>query len=200
MRAVQEGEVDPVGARAPVRVDIRLISATHRDLLQLVKDGRFREDLFYRLNVFPIFVPPLRDRMEDIPRAGRALHGPGRAARGAQARSARSAHDALAMLVAYDWPGNVRQLENAVFRAMVLCEGNTLTADDFPQIRAQVEGIALVGYPVPRPAAPAIAAASAAALEAPRDGSRAPAGCRPSSGCSGLWTSAAMCAVYPKSS
>ena len=174
LRAVQEGEVDPVGARAPVRVDIRLISATHRDLLQLVKDGRFREDLFYRLNVFPIFVPPLRDRMEDIPEL--VEHFMGRVGPPeARKRIGAISDDALAMLVAYDWPGNVRQLENAVFRAMVLCEGHTLTVDDFPQIRAQVEGIALVGYPVPRPAAPAIAAASAAALEAPRDGSRAPA-------------------------
>ena len=67
MRAVQDGEVDPVGGRSTVRVDIRLISATHRNLLQQVKDGKFREDLFYRLNVYPIFVPPLRDRRDDIP-------------------------------------------------------------------------------------------------------------------------------------
>ena len=67
LRAVQDGEVDPVGGRSTVKVDIRLISATHRDLLQQVKDGAFREDLFYRLNVFPIDVPPLRDRREDIP-------------------------------------------------------------------------------------------------------------------------------------
>ncbi|TIS31838.1 MAG: sigma-54-dependent Fis family transcriptional regulator, partial [Mesorhizobium sp.] len=67
LRAVQEGEVDPVGGRSTVKVDIRLISATHRNLLQQVKDGKFREDLFYRLNVYPIFVPPLRDRREDIP-------------------------------------------------------------------------------------------------------------------------------------
>ena len=67
LRAVQDGEVDPVGGRSTVRVDIRLISATHRNLLQQVKDGKFREDLFYRLNVYPIFVPPLRDRRDDIP-------------------------------------------------------------------------------------------------------------------------------------
>ncbi len=67
LRAVQDGEVDPVGARSTLKVDIRLISATHRNLLQQVKDGKFREDLFYRLNVFPIFVPPLRERRDDIP-------------------------------------------------------------------------------------------------------------------------------------
>jgi DNA-binding NtrC family response regulator len=137
LRAVQDGEVDPVGGRSTVRVDIRLISATHRNLLQQVKDGKFREDLFYRLNVYPIFVPPLRDRRDDIPYlvkhfmdkvapAGHRLHGISEAA--------------LAMLQAYDWPGNIRQLENAVFRASVLAEGDVLTSDEFPQIRAQVEG------------------------------------------------------------
>lgn len=137
LRAVQDGEVDPVGGRATVRVDIRLISATHRNLLQQVKDGKFREDLFYRLNVYPIFVPPLRDRRDDIPYlvkhfmdkvapAGHRLHGISEAA--------------LAMLQAYDWPGNIRQLENAVFRASVLAEGEVLTPDEFPQIRAQVDG------------------------------------------------------------
>ncbi len=139
LRAVQEGEVDPVGGRAPVRVDIRLISATHRDLLQQVKDGKFREDLFYRLNVYPIFVPPLRERRDDIPLLVRhfmaqlAAAEPRRSMRGMSA-------GALAMLKAYDWPGNIRQLENAIFRASVLCEGDTLTENEFPQIRAQVEG------------------------------------------------------------
>ncbi|MER9947024.1 sigma-54 dependent transcriptional regulator [Mesorhizobium sp. M0047] len=139
LRAVQDGEVDPVGGRSTVRVDIRLISATHRNLLQQVKDGKFREDLFYRLNVYPIFVPPLRDRRDDIPYLvthfmdkvapadpRHRLHGISAAA--------------LAVLQAYDWPGNIRQLENAVFRASVLCEGDLLTTEDFPQIRAQVEG------------------------------------------------------------
>jgi DNA-binding NtrC family response regulator len=142
LRAVQEGEVDAVGAKAPIKVDIRLISATHRDLIQRVKDGLFREDLYYRLNVFPIHVPPLRERPEDIPlltqyfiqRLGKSETG-GRV-KGIAAR-------ALAMLEAYDWPGNIRQLENAVFRAVVLCDGEILSPDDFPQIRAQTEGVAL---------------------------------------------------------
>ncbi|MBO6718627.1 MAG: sigma-54-dependent Fis family transcriptional regulator [Rhizobiaceae bacterium] len=142
LRAVQEGEVDAVGARAPIKVDIRLISATHRDLIQRVKDGMFREDLYYRLNVFPIHVPPLRERADDIPllvqhfiaKLGKSETG-GRV-KGIAAR-------ALAMLEAYDWPGNIRQLENAVFRAVVLCEGEILTPDDFPQIRAQSDGFDL---------------------------------------------------------
>ncbi|MGX8012177.1 sigma-54-dependent transcriptional regulator [Mesorhizobium sp. ORM8.1] len=139
LRAVQEGEVDPVGGRSTVKVDIRLISATHRNLLQQVKDGKFREDLFYRLNVYPIFVPPLRERRDDIPYLVRhfmekvASADPRRRPTGISAR-------ALAMLEAYDWPGNIRQLENAVFRASVLAEEDLLTEEEFPQIRAQVEG------------------------------------------------------------
>ena len=143
LRAVQDGEIDPVGARAPVKVDIRLISATHRDLLQRVRDGLFREDLFYRLHVFPIFVPPLRDRRDDIPAL--VEHFVARFARSQPSLKARTVSGAaLAMLRAYDWPGNIRQLENAVFRAMVLCDGEMLTVDDFPQIRAQVEDLAVI--------------------------------------------------------
>ena len=144
LRAVQEGEVDPVGGRNAVKVDIRLISATHRDLLQRVRDGLFREDLYYRLNVFPIFVPPLRDRREDIPVL--VSHFIGRLGRKENPRRIGEASPAaLRMLADYDWPGNIRQLENAVFRAVVLAEGDVLTADDFPQIRTQVRGIAGVG-------------------------------------------------------
>jgi DNA-binding NtrC family response regulator len=140
LRAVQEGEVDPVGGRATVKVDIRLISATHRDLLQQVKDGAFREDLYYRLNVYPIFVPPLRERRDDILQLVSYFLdkvGPADPRR----RLGGISDNALAMLRAYDWPGNIRQLENAVFRASVLAEGDVLTVEDFPQIRAQVEGV-----------------------------------------------------------
>jgi DNA-binding NtrC family response regulator len=150
LRAVQDGEVDPVGARAPVKVDIRLISATHRDLLQRVRDGLFREDLFYRLHVFPIFVPPLRDRRDDIQPI--VEHFLSRFARSQPSLKARRVSGAaVRMLEAYDWPGNIRQLENAVFRAMVLCDGDTLGVDDFPQIRAQVEDIAIVADVAPGP-------------------------------------------------
>ena len=139
LRAVQDGEVDPVGGRSTVRVDIRLISATHRNLLQQVKDGKFREDLFYRLNVYPIFVPPLRDRRDDIPYLVEHFME-----KVAPADTRHRLHGisagALAMLQAYDWPGNIRQLENAVFRASVLCDGDVLTEEEFPQIRAQVSG------------------------------------------------------------
>ena len=154
LRAVQNGEVDPVGGRSTLKVDIRLISATHRDLLQRVRDGAFREDLFYRLNVYPIFVPPLRERREDIPYLVR--HFMDRVAPDDPHRRLRGVSEtALDMLMAYDWPGNIRQLENAVFRASVLCEGDVLTPEEFPQIRAQVEGTVDLG--VPSVAQPAVA-------------------------------------------
>ncbi len=141
LRAIQSGEVDPVGARGTVKVDIRLISATHRNLLEQVKEGRFREDLFYRLNVFPIFVPPLRDRREDIPML--VSHFMSRMPASERGRIGAISGEALALLKAYDWPGNVRQLENAILRATVLCDGDVLGVEDFPNIRAQVDGLEL---------------------------------------------------------
>ena len=161
LRAVQEGEVDPVGGRATVKVDIRLISATNRDLIQRVRDGLFREDLYYRLNVFPIHIPPLRQRRDDIPLLVQSFVARlGRSETGGRVKGISAA--ALTMLEAYDWPGNIRQLENAIFRAVVLCEGELLTPDDFPQIRAQVGSIDLADAgppaPVPMPAAAAGAA------------------------------------------
>ncbi|WP_237154420.1 sigma-54-dependent transcriptional regulator [Oryzibacter oryziterrae] len=137
LRAIQEGEIEPVGARRSQKVDFRLISATNRRLLDMVKEGRFREDLYYRLNVYPIFVPPLRDRREDIP----ALVDHFIARIGAEEGKRRVTgirSDALAMLSAYNWPGNIRQLENTIFRAMILCDGHELTVGEFPQIAAQV--------------------------------------------------------------
>jgi DNA-binding NtrC family response regulator len=133
LRALQDGEIDPVGARKPVRVDFRLISATNRSLIDLVKEGRFREDLYYRLNVFPIRVPPLRERREDI--AELARHFAARfAAEEGKAFIRGLSPEALDLLVRHDWPGNVRQLENAVFRAVVLADGAWLTPAEFPQV------------------------------------------------------------------
>jgi DNA-binding NtrC family response regulator len=132
LRVLQEGEVDPVGGKRPVKVDVRIISATNKDLAKLVEAGQFREDLYYRLNVFPIEAPPLRERKEDIgalvdrfvarfnAEEGRAVHG--------------ASPHTMQMLLNFDWPGNVRQLENAVFRAVILCEGDFLQPEDFPQI------------------------------------------------------------------
>ncbi len=137
LRAIQEGEIDPVGARRPVKVDFRLISATNRSLLDMTKEGRFREDLYYRLNVFPVWVPPLRDRREDIPELVKTFVARFAAEEGRR-RLIGVTSEAIALLESYDWPGNIRQLENAVFRAVVLSDGAWLGVDEFPQIAAQV--------------------------------------------------------------
>ena len=138
LRALQEGEVDPVGAKKPVKVNFRLISATNRDMIQLVKDGKFREDLYYRLNVFPVWVPPLRQRLSDVPELARHFLTQFAAEEGK--RVSRFEDDVVELLTTYTWPGNVRQLENAVFRAVVLSDGDALTVAEFPQIAAHVEG------------------------------------------------------------
>ena len=149
LRALQEGEIDPVGARRPVKVDFRLVSATNQNLIELVKRGKFREDLFYRLNVFPITIPPLRARASDVPDLARRFMARFCAEEGKRIRGLSS--EAHALLSAYDWPGNVRQLENAVFRAVVLADGDELTTAEFPQIAAQVEGFDVRIPPVPAP-------------------------------------------------
>jgi DNA-binding NtrC family response regulator len=147
LRAIQEGEIDPVGSRRPLKVNVRLVSATNRNMIEMVKAGKFREDLYYRLNVFPIMIPPLRDRKDDIPALvshfiTRISAEEGRKVRGIQ-------QNALNMLQAYTWPGNVRQLENTVFRAIVLCESDLLDVQDFPQIASLVDGYDVVVPPAP---------------------------------------------------
>jgi DNA-binding NtrC family response regulator len=139
-----------------VRVDIRLISATNRSLLDMVKEGRFREDLYYRLNVFPMTLPPLRARREDIPELARSFLARFAAEEGKRVRGLTS--EAMSLISRYDWPGNVRQLENALFRAVVLADGDELTIAEFPQIANQVEG-----YDVRIPALPASAPATMSA-------------------------------------
>src|SRR5438270_3106818 len=174
LRAIQENEVEPVGARKPVRVDVRIISATNRDLITDVMQGRFREDLFYRLHVFPISVPPLAERPEDIPELVR--HFLARFAAEEGKKISRLSTDALALLNGCRWPGNVRQLENAVFRAVVLAEGDEIGIDEFPQIEAQ---IARSVHPIPDSEPPQLeavdvgfgAAPPLVDTEAPMDGS-----------------------------
>jgi DNA-binding NtrC family response regulator len=134
LRALQEGEVEPVGGRKSVKVDVRIVSATHRDLIADVKAGRFREDLFYRLHVFPISIPPLRQRPEDIAELTRHFLARSAAEEGKRMRAVST--EALAMLAAHRWPGNVRQLENAIFRAVVLADGEEIGVNEFPQIAA----------------------------------------------------------------
>ncbi len=137
LRALQEGEVDAVGSRRPTKVNVRIISATNRDLSRQVAEGTFREDLFYRLNVYPVDMPALRERREDIPALVEHFITRFNASEGKRLTGASQA--ALKMLYAYDWPGNVRQLENALFRAVVLSEGDTLRPQDFPQLVGSVD-------------------------------------------------------------
>ncbi|WP_417678522.1 sigma-54-dependent transcriptional regulator [Roseibium sp.] len=158
LRALQENEIDPIGAKRPVKVDFRLISATNRRLIDLVKEGTFREDLYYRLNVFPIWIPPLRDRLEDIPALTRHFLARFAAEEG-KPQVTGIAPEAMAMLQRYHWPGNIRQLENTVFRAVVLCDGARLTIDDFPQVAAAID------YPI-QPSAPAPADGAQVAADA----------------------------------
>jgi DNA-binding NtrC family response regulator len=135
LRAIQEGEVDPVGARHTIKVDVRLISATNRDLAQRMADGLFREDLYYRLNVLTVPVPPLRSRTDEIERLAMLFLRQAASAAPVTARSL--SRGAVDLLKAYDWPGNVRQLQNVIFRAAVLADSETIGVEDFPQIFSQ---------------------------------------------------------------
>ena len=128
LRVIQEKAVRPIGARAEVPVDVRILSATHKNLARLVELGSFRQDLFYRINVIELRVPPLRDRREDIPKlAGRVLE---RLSQGTGAPPARLIPEALKALLSYDFPGNVRELENVLERSVAMCEGGNITAED----------------------------------------------------------------------
>ncbi|MFI4995230.1 MAG: sigma-54-dependent transcriptional regulator [Hyphomicrobiales bacterium] len=146
LRAIQHGEVDPVGGRKTVKVDVRIISATNRNLIELVRLGRFREDLFYRLNVFPIGIPPLRARREDVPDLARAFLA--HFAASEQKRIRGFSAEAMALITGFDWPGNVRQLENAVFRSVVLSDSDEITVAELPQIAAQVSGFSVRVPPI----------------------------------------------------
>ena len=130
LRVLQEGEVRPVGGTQSTQVDVRIIAATHRNLAKDVKEGRFREDLLYRLNVLPITVPPLRDRAGDIPML--AAHVLERIGERMGIQTSVLSPEALKILGAYPWPGNVRELENVLERAVVLSDGPALTPDDLP--------------------------------------------------------------------
>jgi two-component system, NtrC family, response regulator AtoC len=127
LRVLQEGEIRRVGESAPVRVDTRVVAATNKDLAEAVKAGKFREDLFYRLNVVTIRIPPLRERREDIPLLAEHF-----AARHAGERGATLTTEAREALLLWDWPGNVRELDNAVARALALNPGGTILPEDLP--------------------------------------------------------------------
>ncbi|RVT94093.1 sigma-54-dependent Fis family transcriptional regulator [Sphingomonas crocodyli] len=132
LRVLQSGEIQPIGARMPRNVSVRVIAATNSKLAQAVSQGRFREDLFYRLAVVQLTMPPLRDRIEDLPALACGLLT--RIAEQLGASRLGIDKGALDLLGAFDWPGNVRQLHNVLFRAAIFCRTGTLTRADFPHL------------------------------------------------------------------
>jgi DNA-binding NtrC family response regulator len=160
LRVLQDGEVRPVGGSETSKVDVRIIAATHRDLGKSIDEGRFREDLFYRLNVMPVHVPPLRERAEDIPPLVEAFlrkHSPD--------CPRRLSERALAWLKAQTWRGNARELENTIERALVLSESDELDLEDFRTRDAR-------GTPEVDPAARLIESAAGSALSLEELGER----------------------------
>ena len=155
LRVLQEREVEPLGSERTEQVDVRVIAATNRDLRQLVNEGRFQQDLFYRLNVVPIHIPPLRERREDIPLL--ADHFIAKFNDRLKKEIAAITPEAVERLVAYQWPGNIRELENLMERTVLFCEGPEIRVSDLPP---EVAGAA-----TPHPVA---ATAQAAGEEAPR--------------------------------
>ncbi len=146
LRALQERSVEPVGGSAPQKVDVRLAAATNTDLEKAIREGVFREDLYYRLAVIPIHLPPLRERREDIPlliRHFAAKHG---------AETISFSDEAVEALSAYDWPGNVRELENTVERLLIMREGDAVTIGDLPDKLRGVRGSGPAGSVVNLPA------------------------------------------------
>ena len=136
VRLLTQNEIQPLGANHSYRIDVRLISASNSSLADKLASGDFREDLYYRLNVVQLTIPPLRERTSDIPVLAR--HFLGRMANQPGLRSLGITEEALTLLRSYNWPGNVRQLQSALFRAAVLCERDALTPEEFPQIAAAV--------------------------------------------------------------
>jgi transcriptional regulator with GAF, ATPase, and Fis domain len=148
LRAIQEGQFERVGEDVPRSVDVRLVAATNRDLGGEVKAGRFREDLYYRLSVFPIRVPPLRERRADIPLL--AVHFVESASRRLNVSRARLTRADVDRLTAYDWPGNIRELQNVIERAVIVSRGGPLRLDALPSTSGAARSA------VPASAAPAI--------------------------------------------
>ena len=130
LRVLQAREFEPVGSNRTQKVDVRIITATNRDLEKMVREGQFRDDLFYRLNVFPLVLPPLRERLEDLPAlADLFLERYGKKNRRGVITLA---PEALQTFRRYSWPGNIRELENVIERGVIVCQGNVLTREDLP--------------------------------------------------------------------
>jgi DNA-binding NtrC family response regulator len=147
LRALQEKEILHVGGTRPIKVDVRVLAATNRDLEAMIKDGRFREDLYYRLNVIPLLIPPLRSRRDDL---AQLMEHFLRKHAGNAARPMKVAAEARRVMMDYAWPGNVRQLESAIERALLLAEGDEITVEDLPvEIRQAVQAEGTAGFRLP---------------------------------------------------
>jgi two-component system response regulator HydG len=139
LRVLQEKEFEPLGSTRTMKVDVRVIAATHKDLEKEVREGRFREDLFYRLNVVPVSIPPLRERKEDLPSL--AVHFLSFYGEKNRKELKEISPKALDLLIRYDWPGNIRELENCIERAVIVARGQMITPADLPpQIQALSRG------------------------------------------------------------
>jgi DNA-binding NtrC family response regulator len=145
LRFLQERELERVGGNQTIKVDVRVVAATNRDLPRMVKEGKFREDLFYRLNVVSLEMPPLRARPSDIPLL--AIRFLQKYCDENGKRIERFGEDALRAMTTYPWPGNVRELENAIERAVVICRGNEIGASDLPSQVAEATGLRADGLP-----------------------------------------------------
>jgi len=143
LRALQDGEIRPLGAKESLKVDVRVISATNRDLEGMISRGEFREDLYYRLNVIKIHMPPLRERKEDIPIL--VDHFLERASEASGQARKRLDISALQLLLRYDWPGNVRELENEILKLTVLASGDVITQQDVTGNRELFEKLTRLG-------------------------------------------------------
>jgi DNA-binding NtrC family response regulator len=159
LRVLQESEFERVGGIKTIKVDVRLVTATNRDLLQEIGAGTFREDLFYRLNVVPIHIPPLRERREDIPLL--VDHFIAKFNERLRKQVTSISPEAIGHLVAHPWPGNIRELENLMERTVLFCEGTQLRASDLPP---EISHLQPVAVPVAAPADEAARAAAGAAL------------------------------------
>lgn len=139
LRVLQEKEIERLGGTQTIKVDVRVICATHRDLIKMVKEKQFREDLYYRINVFPILIPPLRDRKEDIPLlVDHFIH---KYKKENKKKISGINHAALDMLIGYGFPGNVRELENIIERAVVICQKDLISVSDLPSMIRPVDSV-----------------------------------------------------------
>jgi formate hydrogenlyase transcriptional activator len=146
LRAIQEREIERVGGQSPIRVNVRIVAATNRDLQQEVAAGRFRSDLYYRLNVFPIDMPPLRERVGDIPSL--ADHFINKLAANTGKTVTGIAQKCMQELMAYNWPGNVRELENLLERALLMATGPLITHVALPKGGANLSFLSSPGDPM----------------------------------------------------